>query len=102
MTQKGYLYAELTVTDPARFHDEYMPRVRPVLKEYGATFLIATDHPDVVEGGRTVKRIIVLEFETPEIAHTFYYSEAYQEVMRYRTDSAETHLYLLDGLPVDG
>ena len=61
---KGYILAELDVTDAAYFHGEYMPRVRPVLDQYGAKFLIATNDPEVLEGGRVVKRVVFIEFES--------------------------------------
>lgn len=96
--QKGYIYAELDVTNADYFYREYMPRVRPVLDKYEARFLIASDEPEVIEGGRLVKRVIFLEFASPERAREFYHSKDYQDVIGYRFDSANTHLYILDGL----
>jgi uncharacterized protein (DUF1330 family) len=95
---KGYIFAELDVTDPAYFHNEYMPRVRPVLDQYGARFLVASDTPQVLEGGRTVKRIVFIEFDSPQRAREFYHSKDYQDVIGYRFESAKAHLYMLDGI----
>ena len=97
--QKGYIYAELDVTNADYFYKEYMPRVRPVLEQYEARFLVATDTPEVMEGDRAVKRVIFLEFSSPERAREFYHSEDYQKIIGYRFDSANAHLYILDGLP---
>jgi uncharacterized protein (DUF1330 family) len=94
---KGYIYAELTVTDPEYFNREYAPRVQPVLEKYDARFLIAGGNPDVREGTRDVKRIVFLEFDSIERAKEFYDSEDYQSVIKYRFDSAKTDLYLLEG-----
>ena len=96
--QKGYIFAELEVTDERMFYDEYMPRVRPVLDKWQAKFLIATDSPRVIEGGRVVKRIVFIEFESPQKAHDFYYSKDYQDVIGWRFDSAKAHLYMMDGV----
>lgn len=95
---KGYIFAELEVTDPACFYAEYMPRVRPVLDKYGARFLIASDSPQVLEGDRKVKRIVFIEFDSPQRAREFYHSKDYQDVIDYRFRSAKTHLYMLDGI----
>ncbi len=95
---KGYIYAELDVTDPAYFYAEYMPRVRPVLDKYGAKFLIASDSPEVLEGDRSVKRIVFIEFESPRRAREFYHSKDYQDVIDYRFKSAKSHLYMLEGI----
>lgn len=97
-SQKGYIYAELVVNDSAYFYDEYMPRVRPVLEQYGAKFLIGQDDPEVIEGDREVKRIVFIEFESPKRAREFYFSKDYQDVIQYRFDSASAHLYILDGI----
>ncbi|MFG1392294.1 DUF1330 domain-containing protein [Xanthobacter agilis] len=94
---KGYIYAEVTVTDLATFNGEYAPRVAPVLARYGAKFLIAGGNPDVREGGRDVKRIVFLEFDSADRAREFYDSPDYQDVIGHRFVSADTHLYILEG-----
>lgn len=96
--RKGYILAELDVTDPQVFFDEYMPAVRPVLEAWGARFLVATDSPQVIEGDRTVRRVVFIEFDSPRRASEFYHSDAYQRVARIRFRSARTHLYMMDGV----
>ncbi len=100
-TTKGYIFAELEVTNSAYFNTEYAPRVAPVLEKYGAKFLIAGGEPEVREGDRSVKRIVFLEFESVARARDFYDSKEYQDVIGYRFESALTHLYILEGA-VDG
>ena len=95
---KGYILAELDVTDAAYFHGEYMPRVRPVLDQYGAKFLIATDDPEVLEGDRVVKRVVFIEFESLARAQEFYHSKDYQDVIDYRFRSSTGHLYMMEGV----
>jgi uncharacterized protein (DUF1330 family) len=95
---KGYIYAELEVTDPEHFYSEYMPRVQPVLDKYGAKFLVAGGDPAVREGERVIQRVVFLEFESVERARQFYDSSDYQDIIGYRFRSANTHLYILDGV----
>ena len=95
---RGYLIAELDVYDETVFYDEYMKAVGPVLESYGARFLVATDRPEVAEGDRMVKRVVLLEFDTFGRAKEFYYSDDYQKVATLRFKSANSHLYLLEGL----
>ncbi len=96
-TAKGYIYAELEVTNPEFFNTEYAPRVQPVLDKYGAKFLVAGGDPDVREGGRTVKRVVFIEFDSGRRAREFYDSKDYQDVIGFRFESAKTHLYILEG-----
>ena len=96
-TPKGYIFAELEVSDQAYFNTEYAPRVQPVLAKYGAKFLVSGGAPAVREGDRSVKRVVLLEFESLERANEFYDSPDYQSVIGYRFDSASAHLYVLEG-----
>lgn len=95
--KKGYLFAELDVHDAEHFYNEYMPRVRPVLEQHGAVFLAASDAPLVKEGDRSVKRVVLLQFESLRRAEEFYHSEGYQAVIGYRFKSARSHLYVFEG-----
>ncbi|VVO69218.1 DUF1330 domain-containing protein [Pseudomonas fluorescens] len=97
MSAKGYLFAELTVHDHEVFYHEYMGRVRPMLESWGANFLISTDSPEVIEGGRAVPRVILLEFSSLQKARDFYYSEEYQSIIKLRFDSSKAHLYIMEG-----
>lgn len=96
-TKKGYLFAELDIVDAAHFYNEYMPRVYPVLEQYGAVFLAGSDAPVVKEGDRNVKRVVLLEFDSLQRAEEFYHSADYQAVLGYRLDSARSHLYIFEG-----
>lgn len=98
MNKKGYLFAELTINDPDVFYNEYMTKVKPVLQEFDAKFLVATDTPEVIEGERVVPRIIFLEFSSIEKAREFYYSKEYQGIIDFRFRSSSAHLYILGGL----
>ncbi|GKX61779.1 hypothetical protein SOASR032_03480 [Pragia fontium] len=100
MVKRGYLFAELRVLDSEVFYQDYMSRVEPILKKYEARFLVSSNVPEVLEGGRNVPRVIILEFSSVNVAKDFYYSQEYQEIITYRFRSAYTHLYILDGLPV--
>ncbi|WP_458237180.1 DUF1330 domain-containing protein [Pseudomonas sp. P5_A2_2] len=95
-SKKGYLFAELDVVDAAYFYNEYMPRVHPILEEYGAVFLAGSDAPVVKEGGRDVRRVVLLEFESLQRAEEFYHSERYQSIIGYRFKSARSHLYIFE------
>ena len=95
--KKGYLFAELDVIDAMHFYGEYMPRVYPVLQKYGAVFLAGSDAPVVKEGGRDVKRVVLLEFESLQRVEEFYHSEDYQAVIGHRLNSARSHLYIFEG-----
>jgi len=96
-TVKGYLWAELDVIDPAKFEDEYSVHVRPLLASYGATFLIVDEHPRVLEGDRVVRKVVLVQFDSPATAQRFYDDPAYQAIVTARRRWSRGHVYLVDG-----
>jgi uncharacterized protein (DUF1330 family) len=93
---KGYVYVEVDVTDSARYQD-YMLKSRAAVEAFGGHFLVRGGEPEVVEGGRAVSRVVIVEFESFERAREFYYSSQYQEAAAMRQGSATVHYYLLHG-----
>ena len=51
----------------------------------------------MLEGGRNVKLVVVLEFPTRERAMEWYSSAQYQEAKAIRVRAANTHLVVLNG-----
>lgn len=98
---KGYLWAELEVIDPAKFEDEYSAFVRPILERFGAKFLIVDDSPAVMEGGREVGRVVLVEFDSPAIAKAFYDCPEYQGIIGARNRWSRGHVYLAEGTASD-
>ncbi|MEO8935809.1 MAG: DUF1330 domain-containing protein [Burkholderiaceae bacterium] len=96
-TAKGYLWAELDVLDAARFEDEYSVFVRPLLARYGAKFLIVDEHPLVLEGDRAVRKVVLVEFDSPATARRFYDDPAYQAIVVARNRWSRGHVYLVAG-----
>jgi len=97
-SSKGYLFVELDITDLTTFNERYVPSVRPVLEQFGGRFLISDEQPVVREGGRTVRKVVLIEFASIETAKAFYDSPEYQSVMPHRLRSANAHLYVLNGV----
>ncbi len=95
-TAKGYVFVEIDVTDPTRYGD-YMLKSLAAVEAFGGRFLVRGGNPAVVEGGRQVGRVVIVEFESFERAYDFYHSSQYQAAAAIRRDCAVTHYYLLHG-----
>ncbi|WP_425375794.1 DUF1330 domain-containing protein [Pseudomonas marginalis] len=77
-----------------------MTRVQPILKKFGASFLVATDAPEVIEGERVVSGLIMLEFSSVDKARQFYFSPEYEDIIDFRFKSSSAHLYILEGVSI--
>ena len=94
---KGYVYAEIEVTDSERYRAEYMARSGPAVAAFGGRFIVRGGAASVVEGP-DVRRIVV-EFESYEKALAFYESPAYQEAIEHRERWSRCHRYaILEGV----
>lgn len=97
MTQKAYFFGELEVFDAPYFYREYMPRIRNVLRDYGAKFLFAQDNPENLEGDRTIGRVVLVEFDSEEKARACFTSPTYRAAVRHKFASSTGSLYLVTG-----
>jgi uncharacterized protein (DUF1330 family) len=95
---KGYLFAEVEVTDPETYK-QYMPLAGAAIAAYGGRFVIRGGDPEVVEGGRRAKRCVFVEFESVERLKEFYHSAQYQAAAAIRQRASTGHVYLLSGTP---
>jgi uncharacterized protein (DUF1330 family) len=93
---KGYLLAELEITDPVIF-EEYRSKVPATIALYGGRYLVRGGDPERLEGDRPLRRFVVLEFDSPQRALDWYHSKEYGPVKALRLRSATTHAFLLNG-----
>jgi uncharacterized protein (DUF1330 family) len=98
MAEKGYLFAEVEVFNPEHFQVEYASKVGAILSQFGGKILVAGGNPEVVEGGRKVSRVFVVEFESVDRMKAFYESDVYQSIAPARVQSSHSHFYLLTGV----
>lgn len=97
---KGYLYAEVEITDPVEY-EKYRPLAAASIKAFGGRYVVRRGDPKVLEGGRDIKIAVVLEFPSRERAMEWYSSDQYQQAKAFRLRGANTHAVLLSGYEED-
>ena len=93
---KGYILAEVEVTDQAKY-DTYRAQVAATLVPYGGRFLVRGGNPEALEGDGPMHRFVILEFDSVEKAGEWYHSEQYGRVKAVRLQAARSRLVLLTG-----
>ncbi|HEX3984222.1 MAG TPA: DUF1330 domain-containing protein, partial [Acidisoma sp.] len=96
MMPKGYILAEVEVTDPALF-ETYRPLAAAAIAAFGGKYLVRGGATETLEGSGTPARMVLLEFPTTERAMEWYKSAQYQEALAIRAKAATTKLVLLTG-----
>ncbi|MCU4528183.1 DUF1330 domain-containing protein [Acinetobacter pittii] len=103
---KGYVLAIIDVFDPQTF-SEYTSRTPSVIEEFGGHFVLRGTEYELmessskVEGNLKKNRIVLVEFNSVEIARQFYNSTNYQFAATFRRASAFTELYILSEYLLD-
>lgn len=93
---KGYIHAEVQITDSAEY-EKYRPLAAASIAAFGGRYVVRRGDPEVLEGDRDVKLVVILEFESRQRAMEWYRSEQYQTAKAVRVRGAITHVTLLSG-----
>ena len=92
---KGYLVANIRVTDQQRFQ-QFSGMAGPIIQRFGGKVLARGPSADRHEG--TLSGVVMMiEFDSKEIAENFYFSEDYQAAKAVRDECSETDLMIIEG-----
>jgi uncharacterized protein (DUF1330 family) len=84
---KGYFFGEFEITDPAAY-EVYGVKVPDIISAHGGWILVRGGEPQSLDGTMPQRRFIIVEFDSPQAARTFYSSEAYQAVLPFRLNAS--------------
>jgi uncharacterized protein (DUF1330 family) len=93
---KGYIIASVEVEDPGAY-EAYRRQTADIISRYGGRFIVRGGKIDVLEGELRRNRLVVLEFDTPAAARTFYDSPEYQAIIPLRTRASVGDFLLVEG-----
>lgn len=93
---KGYLLVEIEVSDAARYA-QYRAATPAVIAAFGGRFIVRGGAVEPLEGGHDGRRVVLIEFPSPEAVRAFWTSPAYAEVKRLREGAAIFNARLLTG-----
>ena len=94
---KGYVIAEITVTD-AEAYKQYAAAVAPVVAKLGGKYIVRGGQTVAEEGEAPSGRIVVIEFDSLAAARSFEDSQDYQAVAPLRRKSAHSRVFLVEGV----
>jgi uncharacterized protein (DUF1330 family) len=90
----AYLIGDVEVLDRAEYA-EYGNRFDAILEQFGGRILANGGSIEAIEGNWLPRRLVILEFPSVEIAHRWYASPEYQEILPIRLRNAMTHYVTL-------
>jgi uncharacterized protein (DUF1330 family) len=93
----AYLIADIEVTNPAEF-EEYRKGVPATIAQYGGKYIVRGGAVVSLEGGWSMKRVVILEFPSVAQAKAWYNSPAYKDLLALRLRSTKSKAVLVEGL----
>jgi uncharacterized protein (DUF1330 family) len=93
---RGYLIANIEVTDPVAFA-KYRDAVAPMIAAHGGRYLVRGGAVENVEGDLGLKRVVILEYPSFEAAKAFYHGPDYAPLLALRASATISHVALVEG-----
>ena len=94
---KGYVIAQINVTDPAAY-PEYVAKVGPIIRKFGGAFLVRGGRSESHEGTPPGDRTVVIEFPSFEKAQQWYHSADYAEAKAMRMAASTSVQTIAEGI----
>ena len=93
----AYLVASIDVLDPERY-EGYKSAASASIAAHGGKYLVRGGNVVRLEGRWHPKRFVVVEFPSAEQAKAWWESVDYAEPKRLRQSSAETDMFIVEGV----
>jgi uncharacterized protein (DUF1330 family) len=93
----AYIIVEIEILDPVGY-EEYKKLAGATVEKYGGKYIMRGGKTEVLEGDWQPKRIVVLEFESPQRAKEWLNCEEYREPRKMRHRTARTNMILVEGM----
>lgn len=97
MAKPAYMIIAIDIHDEEVL-DTYRDQAMPLLQEFGAEVIAATENFELCDGAWPRRRIVLLKFPTLDQANTFWNAPDYQPLKALRESASEQDCILVEGL----
>lgn len=98
--QRGFAVGHLRGVQLGAEIREYMERIESTFEAFDGEWLVHGTQPEVVEGDWSWD-VVIIGFPSIAAARDWYFSDAYQRILELRSEHAESHVVLLEGVRGD-
>lgn len=96
----AYIIVRVDIRDREAY-GKYMLHTPRILNQFGGRFIVRGGETETLEGEKETRRLVVIEFPSMERAKSFYRSDDYQKIKRFREGGGEAQFVLVDGYPIE-
>ena len=98
MSAKGYLVVESKVTDPVAY-ETYKKLAGAAITQYGGRYVVRGGKAEILEGPWSApQRLVIVEFDSPELAKQIYDSPEYRAAREARAGAADMNMLVVEGI----
>lgn len=91
----AFFIANINIHDEDGYR-EYLKNVDDVFNRFNGKYLTVDKNPEVIEGEWNYSRLVLIEFPDKESLKKWYYSNEYQEILKYRLSSADCDTIIVE------
>lgn len=94
---KGYVIAQINVTDPETY-PKYVALVQPTVEAFGGKFIVRGGQAQSYEGTPPGDRNVVIEFPSFQAANDWYHSDIYADAKALRQSASTSVQTIVEGV----
>jgi uncharacterized protein (DUF1330 family) len=92
-----YFCAQIKINDEEEYR-KYISGSEEVFKKFNGRYLAVDDKSEILEGNWNYSRSVIIKFKSKEDFRAWYYSDEYQEILKYRLSASVCDTILIRGL----
>lgn len=91
-----YFIAQLLISDQDEYN-RYLDGFDVIFEKYDGEIVAVEENPIILEGDWDYSRLVVIRFKNENEAKSWYNSEEYQYLLRYRLNASKGTVLLING-----
>jgi uncharacterized protein (DUF1330 family) len=91
-----YFLAQVKINNPDEYQ-KYLDKIDDVFSRYKGEYLSVDESPIILEGDWKYDKTVIIKFKSKQDFEDWYFSDDYQEILRYRLNSSKCDTVLLEG-----
>jgi uncharacterized protein (DUF1330 family) len=92
-----YFVAQIKIHDPIEY-EKYLENFDDIFSRYKGEYLAIDESPTLLEGIWDYTKSVLVKFNSKKEFEDWYYSEDYQNILRYRLNSSKCDTILIEGV----
>ena len=97
---KAYAFGYLWNVDMCDDIVEYLRKIEETMEPFGGSFAVHGGRTECLEGDLPKGDMVLIEFPDLKSAQAWYHSPAYQRIKPLRTEHANTHVLIAEGVEI--